>query len=162
MTATLYWVTSMDPEIIQISTPQFIMSFLISIFYEGIFQDLLVVLFMCLAYLAAINIEAITKNVSIRSFQRRNVSLYWIRQWKKNYFTVQEYVEEIDRFYGPVLIVLFCKVSVHTIVTCYRIVGSVLRNEAGNPVAYIVKGTANILSLAAFIVAAQKMEKRVS
>ena len=160
MTATL-WVTSMDPEIIQISTPQFIMSFLISIFYEEIFQDLLVLLFVCLTYLAAINIEAITKDVSIRSFQRRNVSPYWLRQWKKNYFAVHEYVKEINRFFGPTLILIFCKISVYTIVACYKFVAAVFRNKSENPSLYIVKTITDNLLAAGFIVATQRMEEKV-
>ena len=161
MTATLYWVTSMDPEIIQISTPQFIMSFLISIFYEETFQDFLMALFVCLVHLAAINIEAITKDVSTRSFQRWNVSLYWIRQWKKNYFAVQEYVKEIDRFYGPILIITFAKISVHTIVACYIFIAAVFQNETVNPLASIMKTGTNIILVVGPIIAAQKMRKKV-
>ena len=137
------------------------MSILISTIYDDTFQDLLVVLFVCLTYLAAINIEAITKDVSIRSFQRLNVSLYWIRQWKKNYFAVMEYVKEVDRFYGPILILIFCKISVHTIVTFYKVVALKSQNEAESPLAYATKTATNILFAVGSIVAAQKMEEKV-
>ena len=146
---------------VQIFTLSQLTSFLISTIYDETFQDFLVVLFVCLTYLAAINIEAITKDVSTRSFQRRNVSLYWIRQWKKNYFAVQEYVKEVDRFYGPILIITFAKISVHTIVACYMFIAAVFQNKTENPLGYIVKTTTNIILAAGFIVAAQRMEKKV-
>ena len=155
------WVTSIDSKIFQVISSQFIISFLISTIYDDSFQDFLVVLFVCLTYLAAINIEAITKDVSTRSFQRLNVSLYWIRQWKKNYFAVNEYVKEVDRFYGPILILIFCKISVHTIVTCYKVVALKSQNEAESPLAYATKTATNILSAVGSIVAAQKMEEKV-
>ena len=137
------------------------MSLLPSIFSEEIFHDLLVVLFVCLTYLAAINIEAITKDVSTRSFQRRNVSLYWIKQWKKNYFAVMEYVKEVDRFYGPAIVLIFGKISVHTIVACSKFVAVEFQNETENPLPYVVKTITNILLAAGFIVATRRMEEKV-
>ena len=130
-------------------------------FYQEIFQDLLVVLFLCLTYLATITNETIIQDVSTRSFQWRNVSLYRIRQWKKNYFAVQEYVKEIDRFYGPILIITFAKISVHTIVACYIFIAAVFQNETVNPLASIMKTATNIILVVGPIIAAQKMGKKV-
>ena len=146
---------------VQIFTLSQLTSFLISTIYDETFQDFLVVLFVCLTYLAAINIEAITKDVSTRSFQRLNVSLYWIRQWKKNYFAVKEYVKEVDRFYGPMLILIFCKISVHTIVSCYKFIVWLFQNGTGSPLAFIGKTATNILFAVGSIAAAQKMEEKV-
>ena len=130
-------------------------------FYQEIFQDLLVVLFLCLTYLATITNETIIQDVSTRSFQWRNVSLYWIRQWKKNYFAVQEYVKEIDRFFGPTLIITFAKISVDIIVTCSVVVNWIFQIEARNPLLFILKTITNILLAAGSIIAAQKMEEKV-
>ena len=159
--AILISITSVNPKMVQIFTLSQLTSFLISTIYDETFQDFLVVLFVCLTYLAVINIEAITKDVSTRSFQRWNVSLYWIRQWKKNYFAVQEYVKEIDRFYGPILIITFAKISVHTIVACYIFIAAVFQNETVNPLASIMKTATNIILVVGPIIAAQKMGKKV-
>jgi len=130
--------------------------------YQEIFQDLLMVLFLCLTYLATITNETIIQDVSTRSFQWRNVSLYWIRQWKKNYFAVQEYVKEIDRFFGPTLIITFAKISVDIIVTCSVVVNWIFQIEARNPLLFILKTITNILLAAGSIIAAQKMEEKAS
>ena len=152
---------SSGPQTVKIMTSQYMTLYFTSAIYNETFQDFLMALFVCLVHLAAINIEAITKDVSTRSFQRRSVSLYWIRQWKKNYFAVQEYVKEIDRFYGPTIVLIFGKISVQTIVACYKVVAVVFKNETENPLGYIVKTTTNIILAAGFIVAAQRMEKKV-
>ena len=154
-------IISLGPETAEFIKSQHTIFYFISTIYDDTFQDFLVVLFVCLTYLAVINIEAITKDVSTRSFQRRNVSLYWIRQWKKNYFAVKEYVKEVDRFYGPILILIFCKISVHTIVTFYKVVALKSQNEAESPLAYATKTATNILFAVGSIVAAQKMEEKV-
>ena len=130
-------------------------------FYQEIFQDLLVVLFLCLTYLATITNETIIQDVSTRSFQWRNVSLYWIRQWKKNYFAVQEYVKEIDRFFGPTLIITFAKISFQSILIGFKALGAVFEYEPMNPTGFIVKSTTNAFLAAGFIFAAQRMEEKV-
>ena len=152
---------SLGPQTVKIMTSQYMTLYFTSAIYNESFQDFLMALFVCLVHLAAINIEAITKDVSIRSFQRRSVSLYWIRQWKKNYFAVQEYVKEIDRFYGPILIITFAKISVHTIVACYIFIAAVFQNETVNPLASIMKTGTNIILVVGPIIAAQKMRKKV-
>ena len=152
---------SLDPQTVEIITSQHMMFFCISIIFASTFQDFWMVLFVCLTHVAAINIEAITKDVSTRSFQRRNVSLYWIRQWKKNYFAVQEYVKEIDRFYGPTTVLIFGKISIRMIIACYKFIAVLFQNETENPLASFVLTTMNILLATGFIVATQRMEKKV-
>ena len=152
---------SLRPQTVEIITSQYMMGYFFSTIYDDIFQDFLMVLFVCLTYLAATNIEAITKDVSTRSLQRQNVSLYWIRQWKKNYFAIKKYVDEIDRFYGPAIVLIFGKISVNTIVTGYKCVDWIFLNESENPLPYVVKTITNILLAAGFIVATRRMEEKV-
>ena len=154
-------IISLGPETAEFIKSQHTIFYFISTIYDDTFQDFLGVLFVCLTYLAVINIEAITKDVSTRSFQRRNVSLYWIKQWKKNYFAVQEYVNEIDRFYGPAIVLIFGKISVNTIVTGYKCVDWIFLNESENPLPYVVKTITSIYLAAGFIVSAKRIEKKV-
>ena len=152
---------SLGPQAVEIITSQHMMFYFFSTIYDDTFQDFLMVLFVCLTYLAATNIEAITKDVSTRSLQRRNVSLYWIRQWKKNYFAIKKYVNEIDRFYGPAIVLIFGKISVYTIVAGYKCVDWIFQNETENPLPYVVKTITSIYLAAGFIVSAKRIEKKV-
>ena len=153
---------STDPKIYEaITSTNQMKFFIIGKLFEEIFQDLLMVLFMCLTYIAEINIEAITKDVPTRSFQTQNVSPDCIKKWKKNYFAVQEYVKEIDRFFGPTLIITFAKISFQSILIGFKALGAVFEYEPMNPTGFIVKSTTNAFLAAGFIFAAQRMEEKV-
>ena len=122
-----------------------------------IHQELLTALFVCLSWLVAMNIQALTEDVATVE----DVSSFCLIKWKRNYFAILECVREIDRFCGPAMTVMFVKVFVQTTISVFAAT-EVAFGNVSPPAGLLVMTVINVVSVSALMVGISRINEKVA
>ena len=96
---------------------------LIQIGYEmtDLYIYLPVILFVCLTCVASKGIQIIIEDVQSNASMFHNESGHRVRKWRHSYGLIHDFVEEVDKFFGPVLLVYFARMFVIFVITVFQL-----------------------------------------
>ena len=79
-----------------------------------------VTLFLCLTYLVSLSIQEMVKDVQSQILKRPGRIGFLARKWKQSYGSIYDLIEEIDQFFGPILLLLFMQKFVFFVALAFR------------------------------------------
>lgn len=120
------------------------------------------IIFVCLTWVASITIQGIIDEVEIQLTLIKDMSIQRIRKWRRIYFTTFDFIEEIDVFFGPVLLLIFMNSFALIVLYGSRFVKSLLGGLNDDPTKYITIVFANIFILSGFIIGSEVMKAKVT
>lgn len=124
-----------------------------------VYECLLVALFVSLNWFASASIEAITTQIKNHYPSLRGVSCYQLTKWKRSYRLTLEFIEEVDKAFGPALFVLVVKQFIFFVVYSYGILYQLVIN--GPIVFSCLYNMRNALLMLALIAGSQQMKNKV-
>ena len=130
-------------------------------FIPEIYKDLIIILFICLIWFASKSIQVIVNDVETRFSKIQDVSVNQIIQWKRNYFITLDWIEEIDGFFGSLLVIFFAQIFLTTSVFSFRCLNGIFRGKDENPLTSLIKVGINITATSALIIVTQIMKNQV-
>ena len=79
------------------------------------------ILFVCLTCIGSISIQIIIKEVRTQIPKLENKSGNRVRKWRQIYGVVHEFIEEIDTFFGPILLIFFARMFIFFIISVFKL-----------------------------------------
>lgn len=81
-----------------------------------------VILFTCLTCVASDGIQIIIDDVPSQSLMFHSESSHRVRKWRRSYGLIYDFVEEVDRFFGPILLVFFARKFIVFVITVFQLI----------------------------------------
>ena len=125
------------------------------------FNCIVVVLFVVLTWFASLNIQLIADDV--RNFRPKlgHATELRLNRWNKNYALISNVVEEIDRFFGPYLVVFTSKTFIVTINFAFNAVYSTFFQGNTDISGFLFLTCLDVLLLVIIVLAVEQMKKKV-
>ena len=111
--------------------------------------------------MASKSIQVIVNDVETCFSKIQDVSVQQIIQWKRNYFITLDLIEEIDGFFGPVLVICFANIFLTTSVLSFRCLNMILSGSNENPLTSLIRIGKNITVMSGLIFVTQIMKNQV-
>ena len=121
-----------------------------------------VTLFMSLTSLGSMSIQTITAEVQSPIPKIQNEINYRIKKWKHRFGLIHDFIEEIDKFFGPILFIFFARMFIILVVVLFKLnfyISIMTSSSIIDASLHLVKILLYV-SLVAF--RSQKMEQQVS
>ena len=80
-----------------------------------------VILFVCLTCVASKGIQTIIDDVQSQTSIFHNESGNRVRKWRQSYGMIHDFIEEVDQFFGPVLLIFFARMFVIFVITVFQL-----------------------------------------
>ena len=123
-----------------------------------LYESVVVCLLATLVALASMRIQTIAHDVRNGRFDRRIRQR--LGQWQRSYYAVFDFVNAVNAFFGPALIVLITKFSMMLILMTFKIVVQYKKNMIS--LSPIVQTARYVILLSMIIIGAQHMKNQVS
>ena len=134
---------------------------IIASFVIDVYIDLIYMLFLCLIWLASKSIQVIVNDIETYFSKIEDVSVYQIIKWKRNYFIIWDWIEEIDTFFGPVLVISVANKFLTTSIYSFRFLNGIFGGTDENPLEYLIEVVKIITAMSGLIFGTQIMKKQV-
>ena len=134
---------------------------IITVFPREFYKDLIFILFICLIWLASKSIQVIVNDVETRFSKIQDVSVHRVIEWKRNYFLTLDWIEEINGFFGPVLVICLAHIFLTTSTYSFQCLNGIFSGSNENPLTFLVTIVRNITTTSALIVVTQIMKNQV-
>ena len=113
------------------------------------------ILFVCLIWVASNSTRVLVENVQNLALTH-DMAGHRVMKWKKSYHLIVDYVEEIDRFFSPLLVIFFCNTFVEFVLRSSSVVTYEQRRVAN------VIGVVRLLLIMGLIIhATEKLKEKV-
>ena len=128
-------------------------------FVPEVYKDLISLLFVCLIWLASKSIQIIVNDVETRFSTIQDDAVHQVIEWKRNYFVTLDWIEEIDGFFGPVLVISFANIFLTTSFLSFRCLNGIFSGIDENLSASLFRIGKNITMMSGLICVTQMMKK---
>lgn len=126
-----------------------------------IYKDTALLMFGFFIWFASESIQVIIKDIETCSSSIGNTFNYRLATWKRNYFVILGLIEEIDRFFGPALLVNIASLFLSTTFFSFRIIYVIFRGLDERQYASILKLTRNLLTIFGIIFITERLKNKV-
>ena len=130
-------------------------------FVGEVYKDLIIILFICLIWFASKSIQVIVNDVETRFSKIQDVSVHRVIEWKRNYFLTLDWIEEINGFFGPLLVICFAHIFLTTSIYSFKCLYVIFSGKDENPLTSLIKVGRNITPMSALIFVTQIMKNQV-
>ena len=128
---------------------------------SDIYKLFSLILFVCLTSLASMSVHCLTEEVKIWYSSIHGVSSYRINRWQKIYFTILDLIMEIDRFFGPMAVIIITYVFIQTIINVSVAIEILLGLLEGDLILFFLKNFKNMIMILGFIFGNEIIKRKV-
>ena len=135
-------------------------------FVHESYKDSVSLLFVCLIWLASKSIQVIVNDVetrfsTIKDQLSSQVSVQQVIKWKRDYFITLDWIEEIDGFFGPVLVISFTNIFLTTSIFSFRILNRIFGGIDKKSLLALINIVQNITTVSGLVFVTHTMKKQV-
>ena len=127
-----------------------------------IYKDFTMMLFLSLTWVATMGIEGIIQEIQFHISVSENVSIDRIMGWKGKYFTILDFIQEINRFFGPVIIINLANLFLTTSIFSFRLLNMIFSGSNGGWVSPFMKIIRNMMTVSGLVFGTETMKEKVN
>ena len=120
------------------------------------------ILFVCLTCVASTSIQVIIEDVQTQIPKLDNRSGHRVRKWRQTYGVIHDFIEEIDLFFGPTLLVFFARMFIFFIISVFKLTLEIINSNFGSSVQRIIYFAKVILYISMLAFRSHKMKQQVN
>ena len=125
------------------------------------YKNLSLILFGCLTSLASTSLHFLTEEVGIWYSNIHGVSSYRVNRWQKIYFTIVDFIMEIDGFFGPMVVIAISHIFIRTIIDISMLAEILLGLNEGSPIVFFLRNLGNIFTIIGFVFGNEIIKRKV-
>lgn len=125
-------------------------------------RDISLVFFVCVIWLVSMSIQAIIQDFVARNSTPTDITLHQITTWQKKYSAIMDLIEEINPFFGPLLLINFAEMFLTTVIFSFVSLNLALGGTYGQPISSILKIARNIVTMSGLLHATEMMQGKVN
>ena len=120
------------------------------------------ILFMSLTSLASISIHTIIEDVQSRIPKLHKEIGQRVRKWKYNYGLIHDFIEEVDKFFGPILFVFFARMFILFVIVLFKLNFYISNMSSSSIIEALLNSVKILLCLSLITFRSQKMKQQVN
>ena len=125
------------------------------------YKILSLILFGCLTSLASMSLHFLTEEIGIWYSNIHGVSKYRVNRWQKIYFTILDFIMEIDGFFGPMQVIIISHILIRIIMDISISAKILFGQKKRNPIVFFIRNLGNIFTIIGFVFGNEIIKRKV-